>query len=275
MNCEDVRGCLSSFYDGEIEEDAAAVISNHLANCTVCAAELHSFEQIGGLFRAGTEGRVCEGSAWAGISAQLNVHDNASWRRLPRLSRRLYSLTAVALAAAVAVGYWVAFLTSSEYSERVAAAHVHKTLTRFAQKPRAVVDELAAQYQGTAVSLENAEASLGYRPVVSKMPAAGYEVVSTHVLSMPCCKCPASLCVREDGTEFLIFEHNEAQPMWFGTSPMISARCCGQECHCAQMPEQLAVTWKVGPRFVTAIGVDGLEEIAKLMSVVNRGDTAG
>jgi hypothetical protein len=60
-----------------------------------------------------------------------------------------------------------------------------------------------------------------------------------------------------------------------GFSPMISAKCCGQVCHCAQMPDQLAVTWKVGPRFVTAIGVDGLEEIASLMAVVNNSDSAG
>ena len=36
------------------------------------------------------------------------------------------------------------------------------------------------------------------------------------------------------------------------------------------MPDQLAVTWKVGTRYVTAIGVSGLEEIASLMAVVNQ-----
>ena len=110
---------------------------------------------------------------------------------------------------------------------------------------------------------------------MAKLPVAGYRVASTHVLKMLCCTCPASLCVREDGSEFLIFEHNEEQPMWFGDSPTISAKCGGQVCHCVQMPDQLAVTWKVGTRYVTAIGVNGLEEIASLMAVVDSPDSAG
>ena len=86
---------------------------------------------------------------------------------------------------------------------------------------------------------------------------------------------PASLCVRDDGSEFLLFEQNEEQPMWFGDSPTISTKCGGQVCHCVQMPDQLAVTWKVGTRYVTAVGVNGLEEIANLMAVVDPPNSAG
>ena len=137
------------------------------------------------------------------------------------------------------------------------------------------VDELSAQYNGTLVSLDAAKELLGYELVAAKLPSAGYRVASTHVLKMPCCKCPASLCVREDGSEFLLFEHNEEQLMWFGDSPTISAQCCGKVCHCAQMPDQLAVTWKVGTRYVTAVGVNGLEEITNLMAVVDPPNSAG
>lgn len=69
---------------------------------------------------------------------------------------------------------------------------------------------------------------------------------STDILKMPCCTSSAPFCVSEDGLGFLVFEHNEEQPMWFGDSPAISARGCGRICHCAQMFDQLAVTWKVG-----------------------------
>lgn len=41
------------------------------------------------------------------------------------------------------------------------------------------------------------------------------------------------------------------------------------------MPDQLAVTWKVGTRYVTAIGVNGLEEIASLMAAVDHHNSAG
>lgn len=117
---------------------------------------------------------------------------------------------------AVAIGYWAASPTSHDQIHRVVAAHVYKTLTRFPRKPHAVVDELSDQYGGTLVSLDAAKELLGYEPVVAKRPSAGYRLASTHVLKMPCCTCPASLCVGKDGSEFLLFEHNEEQPMWFG-----------------------------------------------------------
>ena len=275
MNCEEVRARLSEFYDDELPSDRAAAISEHVNSCDVCTAELQSFGQIGGLFREHRDLSTAPGN-WAKIVVRLEEQTGRfrPWR-FPRSLYRLLPLMVASLIAAVAIGYWAAWRTSPDQVERIAAAHVHKTLTRFSQKPHAVVDELSAQYQGTLVTFDAARELLGYEPVVAKLPSAGYRVASTHVLKMPCCKCPASLCVREDGSEFLIFEHNEEQPMWFGDSPTISAKCGGQVCHCVQMPDQLAVTWKVGTRYVTAIGVNGLEEIASLMAVVDPPNSSG
>ena len=275
MNCEEVRAHLSEFYDGELPVDLAAEISEHVNICDDCTAELRSFGQMGGLFREQRDLSTAPGN-WAKIVVRLD-EQNGRFRpwRFPRSLYRLLPLMVASLVGAVAIGYWAAWRTSPDQAERVAAAHVHKTLTRFPQKPHAVVDELSAQYEGTQVSLDAAKELLGYDPVVAKLPSAGYGVTSTHVLKMPCCKCSASLCVRDDGSEFLIFEHNEEQPMWFGDSPTISAKCSGQVCHCVQMPDQLAVTWKVGTRYVTAIGVNGLEEIASLTAVVDPPNSSG
>ncbi len=275
MNCEEVGARLSEFYDGELAADLAAMISEHVNGCDSCSAELQSFGQIGGLFREQRDLAAVPGN-WTTFAARLDQQTaQIQPRRFLRSWHRSLPLMTAALIVVVAIGYWAARKLSHEEIHRVAAAHMHKTLTRFPEKPQAVVDELSAQYQGTLVSLAAAGELLGYEPVVAKLPSAGYRVASTHVLQMPCCKCPASLCVREDGSEFLIFEHKEEQPMWFGDSPAISAKCGGQICQCVQMPDQLAVTWKVGTRYVTAIGINGLEEIASLMSVVNSSDAAG
>lgn len=275
MNCEEVRARLSEFYDGELPADKTAEISEHVNSCDACTAELRFFGQIGGLFREQCDLSTASGH-WAKIAVRLKEQTGrfGPWR-FPQSLFRLLPLIVASLIAAVAIGYWAAWRTSPDQVERVAAAHVHKTLTRFPQKPHAVVDELSAQYQGTLVSLDAAKELLGYDPAVAKLPSAGYRVTSTHVLKMPCCTCSASLCVRDDGSEFLIFEHNEKQPLWFGDSPAISAQCCGKVCHCAQMPDQLAVTWKVGTRYVTAVGVNGLEEITNLMAVVDPPNSAG
>ncbi len=275
MNCEEVGARFSEFFDGELPADLAATISEHVNGCDNCTAELQSFGQIAGLFLEQRD-LAATPENWSELAVRLDQQTGRfqSWIFL-KSSHRLLPLMAASLIAAVAIGYWAARRMSHEDVHRVAAAHVHKTLTRFPQKPRAVVDELSAQYQGTLVSLDAARDLLGYVPVVAKMPAAGYHVASTHVLQMPCCKCPASLCVREDGSEFLLFEHNDEHLMWFGDSPRISTKCGGQVCQCVQMPDQLAVTWKVGARYVTAIGINGLEEITSLMSVVNPSNSAG
>jgi len=275
MNCEEVEARLSEFYDGELAADLASGISEHINGCDSCSAELQSFGQIGGLFREQRDLAPAPGN-WTTFAARLDQQTaQIQPRRFLRSWHRSLPLTTAALIVVVAIGYWAARKLPHEEIHRVAAAHMHKTLTRFPEKPQAVVDELSAQYQGTLVSLAAAGELLGYEPVVAKLPSAGYRVASTHVLQMPCCKCPASLCVREDGSEFLIFEHKEEQPMWFGDSPAISAKCGGQICQCVQMPNQLAVTWKVGTRYVTAIGINGLEEITSLVSVMNTSNSAG
>lgn len=268
MKCDEARDLLSSFHDGELSESLAESVRTHLNNCEKCSAEIRLFEKMGRLFRESPPSEVGV-SSWSTIVDKLNEPPRRLRIQGFRWSRRWFpAVVAASLLAATAVGYWIALRTSGRNLEHVAAAHVFKTLNRFPGKPSAVMDELAAQYQGKQVSLELARESLGYVPVVSKIQSPSYQVVSTHVLKMPCCKCPASLCSREDGTEFLIFEHDEEQPRWFGDSPVISTNCGGLECRCAQLPEQLAVTWKVGPRFVTAIGVKGIDEIVILMGLL-------
>ncbi|MBL8819702.1 MAG: zf-HC2 domain-containing protein [Planctomyces sp.] len=275
MICDEVAARLSEFYDGELAADQAADIKEHISTCEVCSAALRSFDQIGELCKnLGTFPVFSKN--WDMIVDRLDKRNSRFRRwRFPGSIYQLLSLVSMLLIAPAAISYIAARPATHEQIHRVAGDHIYRTLIRYAHKPRAVVDELAVEYKGTLVSLDAAEDLLGYVPVVSKLPSAGYRVASTHVLKMPCCTCPASLCVREDGSEFLIFEHNERQPLWFGDSPMISARCCGQVCQCAELPDQLAVTWKVGARYVTAIGVDGLDEIAGLMTVVNHSNSAG
>ncbi len=275
MNCDEVGPRLSEFYDGELPAELAAAISAHVNSCDKCTGELQSFGQIAGLFREQRD-LTSAPENWPELAVRLDKQkERFQPSRFWRSAQRSLPLLAASLIVAVAIGYWVVRKTSHEEVHRVAAAHVHETLTRFPEKPQAVVDELSAEYQGTQVTLAAAGELLGYEPVVAKFPSAGYRVASTHVLQMPCCKCPASVCVREDGSELLIFEHKEEQPMWFGDSPRISTNCGGQTCQCVQLPKQLAVTWKVGARYVTAVGVNGLEEIASLMTIFNHSNSSG
>ena len=81
---------------------------------------------------------------------------------------------------------------------------------------------------------------------------------------MPCCTCVQSLCKRTDGTTVAIFEHDNAQPDWFGRRQTNTIDCAGQCCTLVRVDSQLAATWQFGQRHITVIGARDVTEIDKL-----------
>ncbi|MFV1965053.1 MAG: hypothetical protein ACC628_06490 [Pirellulaceae bacterium] len=84
---------------------------------------------------------------------------------------------------------------------------------------------------------------------------------------MPCCVCIETVFRRNDGGKLLaVFEHAEAQPMWFGDGPQIKAYCNGKPTRIVQRDGQLVVSWKQDQRYVTVIGMRDVEEVTRLMA---------
>ena len=278
MDCLTAKNHLSGYYDGELAVDAAALVRAHIDECADCRKELAAFERTGTLVAA-AEVPVSSSGHWAGILILLEDESRPDSGFSPGRTGIQFRVTAVVFAACLllGLGIWRFGHRGGEVHEDHAemAVNLGEMISRFASDPVAAIDKLSTHYQGVEVSLDTAESLLGYRPEMGNNLPAGYQLTSTRVVKMPCCTCSVSICTRQDGSTFAVFEHNEEQPLWFGDAPSISAKCGGRECSVVEMPEQLAVTWKSGMRQMTAIGVAGLEEIASLMAAVDNESSAG
>ena len=278
MDCLTAKNHLSGYCDGELTVDVAALVRAHIDECADCRQELGTFERMGNLV-ATAEIPASSFRHWARILILLEDASRPYPGATPGRTGIQFRVTAVVFAACLlfGLGVWQIGHWSGDGHEDHAemAVNLGEMISGFASDPVAAIDRLSTHYQGVEVSLDTAESMLGYRPAVGNSLPAGYQLRSTRVLKMPCCTCSVSICTRQDGSTFAVFEHNEEQPLWFGDAPSISAKCGGKECSVVQMPEQLAVSWKSGMRQMTAIGVEGLEEVASLMAAVDREISAG
>jgi hypothetical protein len=277
MDCVTAKEYLSVYSDGELHAELASQMCDHIAGCSNCRDEIASFNKLSTLFADSTVPSPPAG-LWAnietGMETSTEVRSVAANRRTGFSSRVLRLALAASLL--LAVGIW---RSNDHHQHDELAVNLQDVMSQFAKEPLLAVNKLSEQYQGVEVSLDAAEDLLGYRPAIGNSLPTGYQLTSTRVLKMPCCTCSASICRRTDGTSFVVFEHNTEQQMWFGDAPAVSAKCGGKECRLMempeQMPEQMAVTWKNGNRQLTAIGVNGVEEVASLVAAVDGHASAG
>ena len=278
MDCLAAKNHLSDYCDDELTVDRAALVRAHIDECADCRQELAAFERMGALV-ASVEVPVTSNRLWARILILLEGASRPNRAFTPGRTGIPFRASAVVVAACLllGLGIWRYGHWSGQGHDDHAemAVNLGEMISGFASDPVAAVDRLSTHYQGIEVSLETAESLLGYRPAIGNRLPTGYQLTSTRVLKMPCCTCSVSICTRQDGSTFVVFEHNEEQPLWFGDAPSISAKCGGRECSVVEMPEQLAVTWKSGLRQLTAIGVEGLEEVAILIAAVDTENSTG
>ncbi len=278
MDCLTAKNHLSGYYDGELTVAVAALVRAHIDACADCRNELAAFERMGTLVLT-ADVPVSSSRLWGRIVILLENSPRPYPAFTPGPSGIQFRVTAVVLAACLLLGLGIwrfGHWNGKDHDDHAEmAVNLGEMISGFASDPVAAIDRLSTHYQGVEVSLETAESLLGYRPAIGNSLPEGYQLTSTRVLKMPCCTCSVSICARQDGSTFVVFEHNEEQPRWFGDARSISAKCGGRECSVVEMPEQLAVTWKSGMRQLTAIGVEGLEEVASLMAAAEKATSAG
>jgi len=275
MDCMTAKGYLSDCYDGELSPELAMEVRLHIDRCHACSAELKSFGEIARMMKDEEQSHPPQG-LWGQISDRLEEHTGIRQIRVVRMLKA--SLVPVLVACLlISVGMWWRSRNDALHAQSHAslAVNMQHVLGQFPDDPVKVVDTLSEEYAGRKVSFDDAEKLLGYRPAAQRLSAGGYQLTSTHVLKMPCCTCSASIVSRIDGSEFLIFEHNEAQPMWFGDAPSVVAKCGQKSCRCIQLPKQLAVTWLEGKRHVTVIGAASIDEVPRLVAAMESESPAG
>jgi putative zinc finger protein len=117
MTCDDVRGRITAYLDGELEGERASAIRGHLRGCAACRTVATDEAALRDGLRA-LPPLDPPASLWAGVQRQLAAAEVAdsrkpSWRRalarfrqiLPPLTPR-FGLAAVAIAGSVAILAW-------------------------------------------------------------------------------------------------------------------------------------------------------------------------
>lgn len=269
MKCDLICERLSPFIDGELGSDEQLQIQQHVDGCANCGLQVAQFLAIGNLMRQ-SESLVDTDAVWEQLQGRLDQRPTAAARSSDNRLKWGYAILSTA-ASFVLLWFLVSNTRNRDHGGHGVAekSHAHAALAvdfqevfRSAQtEPKAAIAELVAKYQGQELDHARTVAYLGYEPAPFRSLPAGVKRTSTHVLNMPCCKCSATICERDDGTSLIVFEHKEEQPFWFGDASSIETQCAGRTCKIVESAGQLAVSWKNQDRQLTIIGANDVSEI--------------
>ncbi|MEQ1825409.1 MAG: zf-HC2 domain-containing protein [Pirellula sp.] len=265
MNCDWVEEQLSAYIDNELGAQERLKFESHCDQCDSCRGIVAEYQAIGTLMRK-SEARVDTNSLWERVEHRLDVNRVISISTKSQPKNWVYAI--LASAASVALIWFVArnpisnhFDGDASHEHAALAVDFQEIIRAAKSEPKAAIAKLVSKYQGKELDAKATASYLGYEPAIFKSVPKGFTRVSTHVLNMPCCKCSASICERNDGTSLIVFEHKDEQPVWFGELPSIETQCSGKSCKIIEAAGQLAVSWKNDDRQLTMIGANDIDEV--------------
>lgn len=280
MECERIQELLSAYHDGELSVEQRSWVAQHAQTCPRCREDIAAIERVSHATQELDDPDPPEG-IWTRIESALDADQAGNsvaeraeptahatrWWRMPLLATAVSTFVAVA-------GIWMAttrWFAPDHHQEL--AADFDQYLESFSVDPVAAQAVLLANYNNRPVNIVEATEQLGYQPAVARGLPSRYSVESMHVLDMPCCKCLKTLCRRDDGKLLAIFEHEEAQPIWFGDRPRIDTECNGCQCCVIGVGRGLVASWQSNGRQLTVVGAHDLNEVTDLITHLQ--DTAG
>jgi len=282
MDCLEAQEVLSSYYDDEISDEMRSSLAEHVDSCRHCGEELSVFPKLSALVRDLDDPEPPD-YIWPAITLRLDAEtENAGvdvrTGQSSRLPRR-WRVSVLATATLVMIVTGVVGITARRWHapghDHQLTADLNEYLGYFPSSPDGAQQILLAKYEGRAVNLAQAARHLGYRPATAVGLPKRYSLDAIYVLKMPCCPCVQSIYRCDDGEVFVVFEHDEQQPVWFGDRPRVSARFNGQRCDVVQIEDRLAVSWKEGNHCFTIVGVRDLDAIAILMTCLKASASQG
>ena len=273
MSCSEIQNLLSAYHDDELDSDIREKVAKHLVNCVSCVRELSLFEEVSQL-AADLTPPVPPSNLWAELELRLQAETSqqehvVSQSVAPARLRFLRKYSAFIVAATLLFAVGVGYLNQGDNSHN---AHHHSSsvfsqyLTAFENDPDSAQQILLKNYTNDLVKSEQAARLLGYQPAIARDLPADYEIVASYVIKMPCCTCLQTVCRRKDGSQIVIFEHDDETTEWFDGQPKINATCGGEECCLVNLDERIAASWKRGKRHITVIGIRDITEVNELIA---------
>jgi hypothetical protein len=271
MDCSSARQHLSAFHDGELPPDIQAAVAKHLDGCPECARRLAEFREFSRTAAELPTPRV-PADIWPQIETKLASKGPAQRAVLVNLIRRRRTWIGLATAALVVIAASTAAIV---WRQQAHDGHEHvavnfgRYLDEFEHNADAAQQVLLSNYEGRAVSYDEAATKMHYQPATPERLPNGLSRKAIYLLRMPCCTCVQAIYQGAGRDELAVFEHVDDQPVWFGTRPTIRARCNGMPCSLVQFDDRLAASWTRHGRCVTVIGARDVEQVAELVAYLD------
>ncbi len=218
---------------------------------------------------AGMPNPAVPAEIWPQLEQKIAAEVPGRRAALVHLIRRRSTWIGLATAALVVVSVSAAVVWRQDEGHRQLAINFGRYLNEFERNPQAAQQVLLTNYEGRAVSYDEAATVVRYRPVTPERLPNGLSRKSIYLLRMPCFTCVQAIYEREDGETLAIFEHVDDQAVWFGNRPTIKTHCNGMPTSLVQVDDHLAASWKRDERCVTIIGARDVEQVAKLMAYLD------
>jgi hypothetical protein len=271
MDCSSARQHLSAFHDGELQPDIQAAVAKHLDGCPECARRLAEFQEVSRTTAELPTPRV-PADIWPQIETKLATDvpgQQASLNHFIRRKRTWIGFATAALVFVAASTAAIVWLQQAEHEHSHVAVNFGSYLDEFEHNPDAAQQVLLSNYEGRAVSYDEAATKVRYQPVTPAVLPNGLSREAVYLLRMPCCTCVQAIYQGAGGEKLAVFEHADDQPVWFGTRSTIHARCNGIPCSLVEIDDHLAASWKRNGRYVTVIGARDLEQVAELVAYLD------
>jgi len=273
MNCSQIQNLLSDYYDHELSGEINQETESHLKSCESCVQSLAAFESLTQLAGNLSE-PVSPAGMWNELELRLQEDEDqadqivspvVAYSRFGLLKKISLLIVAATVLFSVSIGYLNQPI-NEQHAHHKSSAVFKQYLTAFAHNPDSAQQILLKNYQNDLVNPHQAIKLLGYQPVVATSLPAGYKIEASYVIKMPCCTCSQTICRRKDGSQIVIFEHDDEAPQWFEGQPKKNMTCNGKTCCLVNLDSQMAASWQHGKRYITVIGIHDEQEVDKLIA---------
>jgi hypothetical protein len=175
MNCNEVRHAIHDYVDGDLSQEMASAIGDHVDSCQACSEALASIADL--VAEAGNLPRavVPDRDLWAGIAPHIEKPSWTGW--VSGLARPVVSVP-VALSAAAAVVFVAPFFASEKVSAPVQGPSESDVRLAISHVKDATTGAAKSTYVRTANALPTVQFASTDIPGRSALEHAGREIQS-------------------------------------------------------------------------------------------------
>lgn len=257
MDCGQIKELLGRFHDGELDAVEAQVVSEHVADCAYCNAELAALKRLTRLIK---ETRPADPpiSTWRQVLERLSPFARTDRKRqtlLGRFSRAAAILVMVGLGAWGAVAWW------NSTGDLAFGAVQPVDLEPYLNQGRAALT-------GPALSVAEIKRQVDFKVFTALELPHGYQLKDCSLECKNQCKVVRYRYERDDDV-LLLLQFKCCHPVQHGKRQVFTTRVNGKIAQIVQCGNRITASWRANGTAVSLIGPEDMCELVQLMTFVD------